>query len=151
MKDIMSFLEYVLLYTFGVQYDCVGCFHSKDTCREKRVVVLDKCMICLDGHDVSAMTQPCPYGCKYHSCETCMAEWLARNPSCPMCRKPMGEGFEREWDSMSYGSYERESDDSESSDSGGFRPGDPWPEECTCGRYQNCPICDPYDFEDYLY
>ena len=113
MKDIMSFFEYVLLYTFGVQYDCVGCFHSKDTCREKRVVVLDKCIICLEEHDVNTMTQPDDCKCKYHSCDTCMAEWLARNPSCPMCRKPMGEGFEREWDSLSYGSYDREPDDSD--------------------------------------
>ena len=107
--------------------------------RGKRV---DKCIICLVEYDVNTMIQPCL--CKYHSCETCMAEWLARNPSCPMCRKPMGEGFEREWDSHSYGSYGRESDDSESFDSGGFRPGDPWPEECTCGRdgfRRGCPIC----------
>ena len=152
MKDIMSFLEYVLLYTFGVQYDCVGCFHGKDVCKDKRVVVLDKCIICLEEHDVNTMTQPCPYGCKYYSCDTCMTEWLERKPSCPMCRKPMGEGFERDWDSLSYGSYDREPDGSESSDSGEWSeesrlwPGK-WPEECTCGRYENCPVCDPYDFD----
>ena len=36
MKDIMSFLEYVLLYTFGVQYDCVGCFHGNNLRQGKK-------------------------------------------------------------------------------------------------------------------
>ncbi len=49
------------------------------------VVVIDpqtECCICLDKSDQPWITMPCAHSFHY----TCISEWNARNPSCPVCR-----------------------------------------------------------------
>uniref|UniRef100_J3N615 RING-type domain-containing protein n=1 Tax=Oryza brachyantha TaxID=4533 RepID=J3N615_ORYBR len=45
-----------------------------------------ECVICIEefevGDDLSTM--PCPHGHRFH--EKCLAKWLARRRSCPLCR-----------------------------------------------------------------
>lgn len=50
------------------------------------------CNVCLE--DTDGLVQPC----NHPLCATCAAEWLSRNPTCPICRSvvvgivPCGEG-----------------------------------------------------------
>jgi len=44
-----------------------------------------ECCICLDKTYQPWITMPCAHSFHY----TCISEWVARNPSCPVCRMPI--------------------------------------------------------------
>ena len=49
---------------------------------------MDDCAVCYDA--VSAATGHCTLSCKHSFHIACLTRWSAENPSCPMCRNPLG-------------------------------------------------------------
>ena len=49
---------------------------------------MDDCAVCYEA--VSAATGHCTLSCKHSFHIACLTRWSAENPSCPMCRHPLG-------------------------------------------------------------
>ena len=49
---------------------------------------MDDCAVCYEA--VSAATGHCTLSCKHSFHIACLTRWSAENPSCPMCRNPLG-------------------------------------------------------------
>lgn len=47
---------------------------------------VDECCICLQG-----LQQKQVLGCKHSFCPNCIAPWLKKNPTCPLCRAPQSQ------------------------------------------------------------